>query len=43
MLPSVTKTSLKKMWNNDSLVLKVSLKLTDQNRRTNSLTSLEPR
>ena len=28
---------------NDSPVLKVSLKLTDQNRKTNSLTSLEPR
>ena len=35
------KTRLKKIMRNDSPVLKVSLKLTDENQMTNSLTSLE--
>ena len=43
MLLSVRETSLKKMWNNASPVLKVSLRLKNENRRRNSLTSLEPR
>ena len=35
-------TSLRKMWNNDSPVLMVSLRLKDANWMKNTLTSLEP-
>ena len=43
LISLVKKTSLKKMWNYVSPVLKVSLKLKDENWRKNSLTSQEPR
>ena len=43
LLSLVKKTSFKKMWNNASPVLKVSLMLKSENWRKNSLTSLEPR
>ena len=43
MMLLVKKTSLEKVQNKASPVLKVSLKLNDENWRTNSLTSLEPR
>ena len=37
----LTKTTLKKMYNNDSVVSMVALKLTVKNQRTNLLTILE--
>ena len=39
---SLTVTNLRMMWNNASPVSKVSLKLKDENRKKNSLTSMEP-